>query len=57
MEDESNTQKRQDGGKGDNTEVTEIDEDGEASQLFGGQFQFSVNSCVEKPNKYVCTRM
>ncbi|XP_013102192.2 transforming growth factor-beta-induced protein ig-h3 [Stomoxys calcitrans] len=22
-----------------------------------GQFQFSLNSCVEKPNKYVCTRV
>lgn len=22
-----------------------------------GQFQFSLNSCVEKPNKYICTRV
>jgi len=26
------------------------------SPLFG-QFQFSVNSCAEKPNKHVCTKM
>lgn len=26
------------------------------SPLFG-QFHFSVNSCAEKPNKHVCTKM
>lgn len=26
-------------------------------QQYFNQFHFSMNSCVEKPNKYVCKRM
>uniref|UniRef100_A0A1I8N9S2 Fasciclin n=1 Tax=Musca domestica TaxID=7370 RepID=A0A1I8N9S2_MUSDO len=42
----------------DETEETQTAEGTEiVKQPSYGQFHFSLNSCVEKPNKYVCTRV
>ncbi|XP_065363398.1 transforming growth factor-beta-induced protein ig-h3 [Calliphora vicina] len=44
--------------EGDEKEETETAEGSETvKQPSFGQFQFQLNSCVEKPNKYVCTRV
>lgn len=44
--------------EGDEIDETETAEGTETVKQSGfGQFHFSLNSCVEKPNKYICTRV
>uniref|UniRef100_A0A1I8PHX2 Transforming growth factor-beta-induced protein ig-h3 n=1 Tax=Stomoxys calcitrans TaxID=35570 RepID=A0A1I8PHX2_STOCA len=55
------TEKEEDEKDMEDSEETDETQTAEGSETIKqptyGQFQFSLNSCVEKPNKYVCTRV
>lgn len=44
-------------GESEDMETTADGDSDSIKQHYFNQFHFSMNSCVEKPNKYVCKRM